>query len=52
MLGEPSVIIIVKNHREDKYGRILGTIMIGDKSLADEIIAGGHGVAYEGGKRV
>jgi endonuclease YncB( thermonuclease family) len=52
VLGESSVIIVVKNHREDKYGRILGTIMIGDKSLADEIIAGGHGVAYEGGKRV
>lgn len=52
VLGEPSVIVVVKNHREDKYGRILGTIMIGDKSLADEIIAGGHGVAYEGGKRV
>jgi micrococcal nuclease len=45
------IIISVKNHREDKYGRILGTVTSGGESLADILKFKGHGVDYEGGKR-
>ena len=51
ILGETNVVIIVKNHREDKYGRILGSVLYDDHDLATEIKAAGHGVDYEGGKR-
>lgn len=51
ILGETNVTIMVKNHREDKYGRILGTVTYDGHSLADQIKLAGHGVDYEGGKR-
>lgn len=44
-------IVVVKNHREDKYGRILGTVTSEGQSLADALKIAGHGVDYEGGKR-
>lgn len=44
-------VISVKNHREDKYGRILGSITGDGQSLADALKIAGHGVDYEGGKR-
>ena len=46
-----NIIVNVKNHREDKYGRILGTVTRDGESLAEVLIFKGHGVAYEGGKR-
>lgn len=46
-----NVVINVKNHREDKYGRILGTVVSNGQSLADALKLAGHGVDYEGGKR-
>jgi endonuclease YncB( thermonuclease family) len=45
------VVVNVKNHREDKYGRILGSITSEGQSLADALKIAGHGVNYEGGKR-
>jgi endonuclease YncB( thermonuclease family) len=44
-------VVCVKNHREDKYGRILGTVVCDGQSLADALKLAGHGVDYEGGKR-
>ena len=52
IMGAKEIVIHVKNHREDKYGRILGTVMIDGLSLADELKVNDHGVDYEGGKRV
>ena len=46
-----NVVVSVKNHREDKYGRILGTVTSNGQSLADALKLAGHGVDYEGGKR-
>lgn len=45
------LVVNVKNHREDKYGRILGTVTHYGESLADILKFKGHGVDYEGGKR-
>jgi endonuclease YncB( thermonuclease family) len=44
-------VVVVKNHREDKYGRILGTVVMNGQSLADALKIAGFGVDYEGGKR-
>lgn len=49
--GDSDIIVSVKNHREDKYGRILGTVVSNGQSLADALKLAGHGVDYEGGKR-
>ncbi len=46
------IVISVKNHREDKYGRILGSVISDGQSLAEQLKLAGHGVDYEGGKRV
>jgi micrococcal nuclease len=51
VLGERDLVIIVKNHREDKYGRILGAVLYDGHNLSDAIKAAGHGVDYDGGKR-
>ena len=48
--GKP-VVVSVKNHRVDKYGRILGVVTCGGQSLADALKLAGHGVAYEGGTK-
>ena len=48
---QEKIIVIVKNHREDKYGRILGSISSAGEDLAQQIILANHGVGYEGGKR-
>ena len=52
VLGQTDAVVLVKNHREDKYGRILGTVTRNGQSLADALKIAGHGVDYEGGKRV
>lgn len=49
--GAADIIVSVKNHREDKYGRILGTVTSNGQSLADALKLASHGVDYEGGKR-
>jgi len=51
IMGGKDIIVIVKNHREDKYGRILGSVIMDGESLADLLKINNHGVAYEGGKR-
>ena len=48
--GKP-VVVSVKNHRLDKYGRILGVVTCAGQSLADALKLAGHGVAYEGGTK-
>jgi micrococcal nuclease len=45
------VVLCVKNHKEDKYGRILGSVISEGQSLTDAIKIAGHGVDYDGGKR-
>ena len=51
IMGGKDIIVTVKNHREDKYGRILGSVIMDGESLADLLKINNHGVAYEGGKR-
>jgi len=51
IMGGKDLIVLVKNHREDKYGRILGTVTMDGQSLADLLKINNHGVEYEGGKR-
>ena len=48
--GKP-VVVSVKNHRVDKYGRILGVVTCEGQSLADALKLAGYGVAYEGGTK-
>jgi endonuclease YncB( thermonuclease family) len=45
------VVISVKNHKRDKYGRILGMITVDGQSLTDVLLINKLGKPYSGGKR-
>ncbi|MEU8469582.1 thermonuclease family protein [Streptomyces sp. NPDC029006] len=44
------VIRTRKDHRE-KYGRMLGVVLAGVANLNAELVASGHAVPYDGGRR-
>lgn len=48
-------VLNVIEHKADKYGRILGDVYmqvgVTTKSLAEELIKSGNGIAYFGGKK-
>lgn len=37
--------------KREKYGRILGVIMAGARTLNDDLVTAGHATPYDGGKR-
>jgi endonuclease YncB( thermonuclease family) len=45
------VVISVKNHKYDKYGRILGVVSVDGQSLTDVLLINNLGKPYSGGKR-
>jgi len=45
------VVVSVKNHRLDEYGRILGVVLVKVEASADALKLAGHGVSYEGGTK-
>lgn len=58
LLGDPSsvappapLIITTQRDKTEKFGRYLVQAVVDGKTLAEHIIAAGHGVAYDGGKR-
>jgi len=42
------VIVLVKNHKKDKYGRILGVVSGNGEDLAQMLQMNGHAKQYEG----
>lgn len=46
-----TVVINVKNHKRDKYGRILGVVTVDGQSLTDVLLINELGKPYSGGKR-
>lgn len=42
------VIVLVKNHKKDKYGRILGVVSSNGEDLAQLLQMNGHAKQYEG----
>jgi micrococcal nuclease len=47
----PDLIVRTVRDRKEKWGRMLGTISAGTRILNSDLIAGGHAVDYDGGKR-
>lgn len=41
-------ILRVEQHKEDKYGRILGTLWHSGEDLAQQLVIRGHAVTYDG----
>jgi micrococcal nuclease len=37
--------------KREKFGRILGIVMAGARTLNDDLLAAGHAVPYDGGRR-
>jgi micrococcal nuclease len=48
--GDVITIRTQKDHRE-KFGRYLATLFVGDKNINEALVASGHAVPYDGGKR-
>ena len=48
----PDLTVRTLLDRREKYGRILGTITVGNRTLNQDLITGGHGVDYTGGRRL
>lgn len=42
------VIVLVKNHKKDKYGRVLGVVSGNGEDLAQQLQMNGHAKAYDG----
>jgi endonuclease YncB( thermonuclease family) len=39
--------VVIKTYKDDKYGRILGEIFVGDTNLNTLLTVEGHAVRYE-----
>jgi endonuclease YncB( thermonuclease family) len=48
----PDLTVRTLLDRREKYGRILGTIAAGPRTLNQDLITGGHAVDYDGGRRL
>lgn len=46
-----SVVIKTQKDKQEKYGRYLGVILLGDLDINQELVKNGHAVPYDGGKR-
>ena len=42
------VIVLVKNHKKDKYGRVLGVVSGNGEDLAQQLQMNGHAKPYDG----
>lgn len=42
------VIVLVKNHKKDKYGRVLGVVSGNGEDLAQHLQMNGHAKPYDG----
>lgn len=47
----PDLTVRTVKDRQDKYGRILGTLMAGARILNDDLTAAGHATPYDGRSR-
>jgi len=47
----PALVLHTVLDRTEKYGRVLGTICANGRSLNEDLVASGHAVSYDGGKR-
>lgn len=42
------VVVLVKNHKKDKYGRVLGVVSGNGEDLAQQLQMNGHAKPYDG----
>jgi micrococcal nuclease len=48
----PGLILHTELDKAEKFGRILGTISAGARTLNADLVTDGHAVDYEGGRRL
>jgi micrococcal nuclease len=47
----PDFVVRTVLDKREKYGRTLGVLMAGARTLNDDLVAAGHAVPYDGGRR-
>lgn len=45
------MVVRTQKDKQEKYGRYLAVVIMGEVNVNDAMVAGGHAVAYSGGKR-
>jgi len=51
LLVGKSLTVNTHKDKKEKYGRYLADIMVGDLDVVKDLLAGGHGIPYTGGKK-
>jgi micrococcal nuclease len=51
LLQAPTLVVKTRKDSQEKFGRYLATILVGELDVVAELIRLGHGVPYEGGAR-
>lgn len=46
--SQVDVIVLVKNHKKDKYGRVLGVVSGNGEDLSQQLQLNGHAKPYDG----
>jgi len=52
LLTSDSEDIVVQSHGLGKFGRVLGTLYVGDKNINDIMISDGYAIEYHGNKKI
>lgn len=47
----PDLVLRTQLDKTEKFGRMLGTVTAAGRTLNDDLVAEGHAVPYDGGKR-
>lgn len=47
----PDFTLRTELDRREKFGRILGVLIAGPRTLNDDLVTAGHAIAYDGGHR-
>lgn len=51
LIEDKEIIVNTYKDKEEKFGRMLATIFIDDKSINEQLVTEGHATTYFGGKR-
>ncbi|WP_210594822.1 thermonuclease family protein [Streptomyces scabiei] len=50
-LRQHAAELTLRTTKKEKYGRYLGAVLSGARSLNDDLVTAGHAVPYDGGRR-
>lgn len=52
LLTHESDMVTIQSHGLGKYGRVLGTLYVGDKNINETMISEGYAIGYQGDRKI